>query len=388
MGNLKTESAETLDEKRRTNIRMRVFSLLVAVNVGLAENCDTSGADAAYTETILSMGSVNQGTARRIVANGCPNHVSYLVGSNPNNAEVNNKDVRIQAYPCFADVPFDVTCVGSAIGVTLNGGISIYSKYAGGTCDAENDAVALEGDTFDSCSGHSAPGAGSAANDYHYHVAPSCLLAQLNDTGSAHSPQIGWAYDGFPIFGPNGVDGQAVYGCSHGSGNATDCLDTCNGHDQHEIDGFLYHYHITGPVGDLVGELISEGSTTRKLSPLPSDDMSPYTIGCLVGVPVSWNAIGCGGSGADAVSCNESAVCSSDGTSADYTPVALNGVTNIYTAPTSAPVTSAPVTGAPTPRPSATTAPVTAPPTENAVLQMKASISVVFALLSVWMILL
>ena len=30
-------------------------------------------------------------------------------------------------------------------------------------------------------------------------VPPSCLLAQLGDLSDGHSPQIGWALDGFPI---------------------------------------------------------------------------------------------------------------------------------------------------------------------------------------------
>jgi len=71
--------------------------------------------------------------------------------------------------------------------------------------------------TFDSCQGHQ-PGNG----DYHYHVNPTCLRAQLNDnvvlvknsrigsfykektSGLTHSPILGWAQDGYPIYGPYG----------------------------------------------------------------------------------------------------------------------------------------------------------------------------------------
>ena len=71
--------------------------------------------------------------------------------------------------------------------------------------------------TFDSCVGHQ-PGNGS----YHYHADPLCLRAQLNDnlrilrtsrngsvyaelqTGRHHSPILGWAPDGYPIYGPYG----------------------------------------------------------------------------------------------------------------------------------------------------------------------------------------
>lgn len=71
--------------------------------------------------------------------------------------------------------------------------------------------------TFDSCVGHQ-PGNGM----YHYHANPLCLRAQLNDnletvrtsrngatyrelsSGWHHSPILGWALDGYPIYGPYG----------------------------------------------------------------------------------------------------------------------------------------------------------------------------------------
>ena len=74
-----------------------------------------------------------------------------------------------------------------------------------------------EFETFDKCLGHQ-PGNGQ----YHNHVQPVCLRAQLNDnldvvsverTGTiyrekagsfTHSPILGWAFDGYPIYGPYG----------------------------------------------------------------------------------------------------------------------------------------------------------------------------------------
>ena len=74
-----------------------------------------------------------------------------------------------------------------------------------------------EASTFDGCLGHQ-PGSGQ----YHHHADPVCLRAQLNDNlqvvrtsrnGATyqektapwtHSPILGWAYDGFPIYGPYG----------------------------------------------------------------------------------------------------------------------------------------------------------------------------------------
>ena len=74
-----------------------------------------------------------------------------------------------------------------------------------------------EAQTFDRCLGHQ-PGNGQ----YHHHVQPICLRAQLDDnlelvgtsrigtayrektTGWKHSPILGWMFDGYPIYGPYG----------------------------------------------------------------------------------------------------------------------------------------------------------------------------------------
>ena len=74
-----------------------------------------------------------------------------------------------------------------------------------------------ETQTFDSCVGHQ-----PQSGDYHYHANPLCLRAQLGDnitvlrttrTGSVYqestapwkpSPILGWAIDGYPIYGPYG----------------------------------------------------------------------------------------------------------------------------------------------------------------------------------------
>jgi len=245
------------------------------------EYCTTdSGIDSTYTETIVDDPNGRFGKGRRIVASGCPNYATEPVGDNPNGPAFMNKDNLIEAYPCIADATHDLMCVGAEVATALNG-VSIFSPnpYPEGGCSYEVDAVGGEGDTFDECSGHA-----NEFGNYHYHVAPACLLEQLGDSEdtNTHSPIIGWAFDGFPIYGPHGVDGSEIYGCAHPDADDADCVDSCNGHDQHVIDGYLYHYHILGPIGD--GE-------TRPTSPLPSTDMRPYTLGCLRGVPSDWGVI-------------------------------------------------------------------------------------------------
>jgi hypothetical protein len=79
------------------------------------------------------------------------------------------------------------------------------------------DAFFGEAQTFDGCMGHQ-PQSGM----YHHHANPVCLRAQLDDNLELvrssrvgptyrekaapwkHSPILGWAFDGFPIYGPYG----------------------------------------------------------------------------------------------------------------------------------------------------------------------------------------
>jgi uncharacterized protein (TIGR03437 family) len=90
---------------------------------------------------------------------------------------------------------------------------------AGGSGDGiwRRNAAFGEIQTFDSCEGHQ-PGSGT----YHYHVNPTCLRAALGDNivvvknsrigatyqeaimNLKHSPILGWANDGYPIYGPYG----------------------------------------------------------------------------------------------------------------------------------------------------------------------------------------
>ena len=76
--------------------------------------------------------------------------------------------------------------------------------------------------TFDSCVGHQ-PGTG----EYHYHANPLCLRYQVGDnvevvrntrtgavyqekaSGWKHSPILGWAIDGYPVYGPYGFSTAA-----------------------------------------------------------------------------------------------------------------------------------------------------------------------------------
>ncbi len=95
--------------------------------------------------------------------------------------------------------------------VSMQGGQGIWNRLAGPT----------EGPTFDGGNAHQ-PGNG----EYHNHVNPRALRYQLGDavtydaatktyaeaTPTRHSPIVGWALDGLPVYGPYGYSDPANSG--------------------------------------------------------------------------------------------------------------------------------------------------------------------------------
>lgn len=94
------------------------------------------------------------------------------------------------------------------IGVWSNG-VSIFNAKDGMSYNNagvwNRDALFWEGISFDNCLGHPAPG-----GEYHHHVNPRCLYDPADST--SHSPIIGYAFDGFPIYG------AYAYSNANGSG--------------------------------------------------------------------------------------------------------------------------------------------------------------------------
>ena len=91
-------------------------------------------------------------------------------------------------------------------------------------------------------------------------------------------------------------------------------MDNCSGHSHHTIDGFKYHYHIAGPVGDL---------ETSPLYPTPDSERWPYTFGCFRGIPSDWSQTSVGTPYPD-LECTES------GVTDDYVPKPVDGITEVF----------------------------------------------------------
>jgi hypothetical protein len=109
-----------------------------------------------------------------------------------------------------------------AIAIAING-VVFYNPFDASSMDATS--------IMDRCCGHPSPD-----NRYHYHKYPVCVKSPFVDEGDEHSPLIGFAFDGFPIYGPYESKGVMAKDLK------TNALDELNMHYDEERG---WHYHVT-----------------------------------------------------------------------------------------------------------------------------------------------
>lgn len=160
-------------------------------------------------------------------SNGLPDHTTGQFPNrfNPNRILEQNYTFKIPRHPIFSD-KVTRTPMGP-IGVAINW-VPFYNPYNAEGQDAANNEV------FDECCGHPDP-----MGRYHYHIYPRCVHTSFKDEPGEHSPLIGYAFDGFAIYGPNAEGGKPPTG-----------LDECNGHWDAQRG---YHYHVTNKFPYILG---------------------------------------------------------------------------------------------------------------------------------------
>lgn len=99
---------------------------------------------------------------------------------------------RIPLHPVMAESSRPTTGQGP-IGVAINGVMIYDPTQQDGIYDERRDPYLIG--ELDGCGGHS-----GRADDYHYHIAPVCLLGELSQHADGELP-IAYALDGFPIYG-------------------------------------------------------------------------------------------------------------------------------------------------------------------------------------------
>ena len=138
---------------------------------------------------------------------------------------------RIPLKPVLAASPADVS--SGPLGVAING-IPIFNP-----CVQQGNCSATNGDTkalgqLDACNGHA-----GRSDDYHYHAAPVCMMA-AQPASYWNTHPIGWALDGFAIFGYNDADGAVAIRDNICGGNTQPVPNAPQGYSYHVIDTFPY----------------------------------------------------------------------------------------------------------------------------------------------------
>jgi hypothetical protein len=185
--------------------------LTVSAQIGPEISCwilNTTGAT-GYNSIPSNVQQVQYSTGNVYVS--CTCIPGYDIGpwiGNPNTPVNQNFVYKITRTPVQNTGTPVATGLGH-IGVWTNG-VSIFNaKDAMSYNNAgvwNQNAIVVEGAGFDTCLGHPAPN-----GEYHHHLNPRCLYDDHDS--SAHSPIIGYAFDGFPIYGaygyanPNGTGG-------------------------------------------------------------------------------------------------------------------------------------------------------------------------------------
>ena len=163
-----------------------------------------------------------------IESQGYPNHPTAVFpnSSNPNSIRVQNFTFRLPLEPKLAG---EITRVPMGpIGMALNG-VVFFNPFE---MEGMNAVEGYSEVWLDSCCGHP-----QQTGVYHYHKYPSCVKSPFPDDGKQHSPIIGFAFDGFPVYGPYEEAGVMAKDLKEDR-----ALDVCNGHSD-ELRG--YHYHVT-----------------------------------------------------------------------------------------------------------------------------------------------
>jgi hypothetical protein len=163
------------------------------------------------TEPSPGAGRVNvtiEGDKRVITANGLPDHATgrFPNANNPNSIAPQNYRYTIPAKPVVNATP--TTLREQPFGIAVNGvlfdpGTAEYwhnDRQSGWHYDAKGNAFSLG---LDANNAHVQPNGA-----YHYHGIPVALLERLSG-GKPAMILLGWAADGFPIYGPWGTDGAA-----------------------------------------------------------------------------------------------------------------------------------------------------------------------------------
>jgi hypothetical protein len=182
-------------------MKTALFAFSSVVSMALAHPGHENTAAVTFASAAPEVSIKVEGSARVIRANGIPDHATgeFPVRGNPNRISVQRYEFRVPLAPTRSAQP---TPVGmSLFGVAVNGVVF--------------DAAANEWWRDDRATGWQYEALGGGKNlgldtqhahvqptgAYHYHGIPAALLTRLTN-GEEKMVLVGWAADGFPVYGP------------------------------------------------------------------------------------------------------------------------------------------------------------------------------------------
>jgi phosphatidylethanolamine-binding protein (PEBP) family uncharacterized protein len=203
----------------------------------------------------------------KLASTGLPSH-AMMNGITATNLQVplptNFTGSNAWTLPLTPAIATSTTSVNDGpIGVAVNG-VPIFNPCKQGGCTNGDTKVLGE---LDVCNGHA-----GRADDYHYHAAPTCLMAdQAASYWDTHP--IGWALDGFAIFGYNNADGTTATRDAVCGGNTLMVPNAPVGYSYHLTDASPYVLSCLR--GTPSPDLANQGS---KYSPLRQPPVTPFPV--------------------------------------------------------------------------------------------------------------
>ena len=128
---------------------------------------------------------------------------SYDIGPFPGDPNVpadQHSLLRIPRNPTLAANNSNTAVGGGPVGLLVNG-VHFFNAQDADTYNNlgiwHQNAAVVEASSFDAGNGHP-----QQQGDYHVHQQPTLLSSALGDNGTHVSPILGYAFDGFPVYGP------------------------------------------------------------------------------------------------------------------------------------------------------------------------------------------
>lgn len=220
-------------------------------------------ANANYPDPFLDV--YCEGDELVVESNGIPAYEFEPITPNALNAQ--DYTWRLPLSPTVAAETSEIPLLGT-VGIAVNG-LPFYGPNEGGMPDPFGDPV--YNGIMDACMGHTGP-----VGDYHYHaMLVACLTAGAPEDEA--SPVLGYAFDGFPIYGPQGcLDSECSEVVTFESGWVQTGDPTTYAWDNHE-----YQASDAPTQLDQCNGRIGPDGTYR----YHATSTFPYILGCYAGTP-------------------------------------------------------------------------------------------------------